>query len=167
MKDIFINKFAIILKGGDIINKFKVNDRVIAIKDVDDGYYKTKNEIGTIVAMSNKRESYYIVRFDNYIADAWGDKDLGIETGHCLYIINDEIKLYDSENPVKIENTPNAVSYIVDTQYDCYIKSQTISNEEKLAVKKFIEFMRRNLNEIRDTEHCQEIKQQERNDVIE
>ena len=52
----------------------------------------------------------------------------------------------------------NMFSYIVDTQYDCYIKSQTISNEEKLAVKNFIEFTRRNLNEIRDTEHYKEIK---------
>lgn len=55
-------------------------------------------------------------------------------------------------------NTPNAISDIIDFQYDYYIKSQTISNEEKLAVKKFIEFMRRNLNEIRDTEHYKEIK---------
>jgi hypothetical protein len=94
LKDIFINKFAIILKGGDNMPQWSLSD------------------IETI-------------------------------------------------------NIPNTVSYVVDTQYDCYIKSQTISNEEKLAVKKFIEFMRRNLNEIRDTEHCQEIKQQERNDVIE
>ena len=58
----------------------------------------------------------------------------------------------------KPKNIYNTISDIIDAQYDHYIKSQTISNEEKLAVKKFIEFTRRNLNKIRDTEHYIEIK---------
>ena len=41
---------------------------------------------------------------------------------------------------------PNTVSYIIDTQYSCYIKSQNVSSEEKMAVKKFIEFVRNNMN---------------------
>ena len=41
---------------------------------------------------------------------------------------------------------PNTVSYIIDTQYSCYIKSQDVSAEEKMAVKKFIEFVRKNMN---------------------
>jgi hypothetical protein len=59
---------------------------------------------------------------------------------------------------IKTENVPNAVSYILDTQYSCYIKSQNVSTEEKMAVKKFIEFIRRNINESKDTEHYTEIK---------
>lgn len=56
------------------------------------------------------------------------------------------------------ENVPSAVSYILDTQYSCYIKTQNVSTEEKMAVKKFIEFMRKNINEIKDTEHLDNVR---------
>ena len=57
-----------------------------------------------------------------------------------------------------IKAIPNTVSYVIDTQYSCYIKSQDVSTEEKMAVKKFIEFMRKNINETKDTEHYKEIE---------
>lgn len=56
-----------------------------------------------------------------------------------------------------IIDIPNTVSYIIDTQYSCYIKSQNVSIEEKMAVKKFIEFVRKNVNKTKDTEHYKEI----------
>lgn len=57
-----------------------------------------------------------------------------------------------------ITGIPNVVSYIIDTQYSCYIKSQNVSIEEKMAVKKFIEFARKNINETKDTERYKEIE---------
>ena len=63
-----------------------------------------------------------------------------------------------SRETIKTETIPNAVSYILDTQYSCYIKSQNVSTEEKMAVKKFIEFVRKNINETKDTEHYTEIE---------
>ena len=62
---------------------------------------------------------------------------------------------------------PNTVSYIIDTQYSCYIKSQNVSSEEKMAVKKFIEFVRNNMKDSvdKDTKHYKEYRI-ERNDII-
>lgn len=56
-----------------------------------------------------------------------------------------------------ILDVSNVVSYMIDTQYSCYIKSQNVSIEEKMAVKKFIEFVRKNVNKTKDTEHYKEI----------
>ena len=48
---------------------------------------------------------------------------------------------------IEVKSIPNILSYTLDTQYSCYIKSQNVSSEEKISVKKFIEFVRKNMND--------------------
>ena len=48
---------------------------------------------------------------------------------------------------IEVKSIPNIISYTLDTQYSCYIKSQNVSSEEKMAVKKFIEFARKNMSD--------------------
>ena len=74
--------------------------------------------------------------------DCWNQERVGI-------IIKDNIAT---------DNTSNILSYTLDTQYGYYIKSQDVSAEEKMAVKKFIEFVRKNINETKDTKHYKEIE---------
>ena len=54
--------------------------------------------------------------------------------------------LFRSET-IEVKSIPNILSYTLDTQYSCYIKSQNVSAEEKVAVKKFVEFVRKNMND--------------------
>ena len=120
--------------------KYKVGDTVTIRKDlskvdlsyidilVDEAMLKYEGKTAKIIDVE---EGYYILNIDTEWI--WGDE-----------MLEEEII---QRNTIEVKSIPNILSYTLDTQYSCYIKSQNVSSEEKIAVKKFIEFVRKNMSD--------------------
>jgi len=128
--------------------KYKVGDIVTVRKDLNENIECDACVVSQMLIYSGMKTT---------ISNIIGNNEYEIECDE-IFCWNSEMFEDETRETVATENISNMVSYIIDTQYSCYIKSQNVSTEEKMAVKKFIEFMRKNINETKDTEHYTEIK---------
>lgn len=82
------------------MTKFKVGDRVRAIKIIDDKE-EVVNQIGTIIDINNRIDRF-CVEFDNYIGGHGGSliRDILGKNGHCLWCDHDDLEFAEFEKIV-------------------------------------------------------------------
>ena len=102
---------------GDILDEIKTGNRVAIINDIS--MFKSKGNIGTIIESGMK--DIFRVLLDDEI-------DLGNKAIKDIYVTREDIVLLSSIS--------------LNDRYLEYIETQNVSTEEKLAIKKFIEYVR-------------------------
>ena len=126
--------------------KYKVGDTVTIKEDLKE------DDEGEVIwdMLKYKGKSAIIVNVEDHYINI-GVKIYYIDLDGGTYYWTDAM-IEETRETIEVKSIPNAVSYILDTQYSCYIKSQNVSSEEKIAVKKFIEFVRKNMKDSVDND---------------